>query len=290
MIPNSLVPGANGRNTKKPNSVISSNPKKPSNWHKKNYEMNAPTQIQLSEQSAQQWLMDGRAYKHPHHGMVTKQVALQLVQKECNGLFPQGIGEAYTTGTSIEWARKVCPGRINATLLRWVEMLSNRLACNTSMTTEDHYHDAVKALHQFSGLRLYEVRLLFRMIVTGQIRPAMANRFMARELTECIEQYLDQRTQYLARNKNRPDPEFQNVQAAANRIQGASTVQKLIEDLQLEDRPEKSMAKWIGGGTLSDHERQQIRQAAQRHSQSQAKEQSTGSTEKEDACTNEKEG
>ena len=193
------------------------------------------------------------------------------------------IARAYLNGTPIGMAKKVALEEMQQTFMQWMYTLSKSLMAKTSMDTPELRANAMRALLEHEHLRIYEVRMMLRMIQSGLIRPKMDTRFLAAELVECIQQYLEKRTQAVAEynRKQKPKEEFTALPAAANDKQGEATIAKLIERLDLEPVSPGLRAKWMSGAKLTEHERQQIRKEATSEAQGQAQEPGASSTQEE---------
>lgn len=202
------------------------------------------------------------------------------------------IARAYLNGTPIGMAKKVALEEMQQTFMQWMYTLANSVQAPVGMNTPELRANAMRALLEHEHLRIYEVRMMLRMIQSGLLRPKLDTHFRAAELVECIQQYLEKRTQAVAdyNRKKKPQEEFTALPAAANDKQGEATIAKLIERLDLEPVSPSLRAKWMSGAKLSEHERQQIRKEAASEAQGQTQEPGTSSTQEEDARTTQEEG
>jgi hypothetical protein len=252
--------------------------------------------IQLSQQSAKQWLQDGKAFRHPKHGLAEPEWIERVVMMEIKKELPEGtsnlIPRAYLNGTPIGLAKKVARQQLGAAFREWLQDLDGVLAVREGLDDDSRMRNAVTALMEHEHMRVAEVRIMLRMIAAGLIRPKMDTRFIAADLVECIQIYQQKRTQAVADYERSQSPE-QNVSKlppAANVKQGEATIAKLIEKLDLEPVSPSLRAKWMSGAKLSEHERQQIRKEVAGQTQGQAQEQGAGSARQEDARTTQEEG
>ena len=204
------------------------------------------------------------------------------------------VARAYLNGTPIGMAKKVALEELQQTLMKWMYTLANSIQAKTGMNTPELRANAMRAVLEHEHLRIYEVRMMMRMIQSGLIRPKMDTRFIAADLVECIQMYLTRRTKAVADFNRKKAPCVQHdllqLEEPANTKQGEATIQKLIERLDLEPVSPSLRAKWLAGVKLSDHERQQIRKEAASQTQGQAEDQDAGSTTEEDARTAQEEG
>ena len=254
--------------------------------------------ITLDKQSAKQWLTDGKAYNHPLHGLVTTALLRDIVLKEIKKPLPAEITDylarAYLNGTPIGMAKRVALEEMQQTFMTWMYSLSHDLKARDGMDTPELRANGMRALLEHEHLRIYEVRMLLRMIASGLIRPKMDTRFIAADLVECVQIYLERRTKAVAEFNRKKAPcvqhELLELEQPANIKQGEATIQKLIERLDLEPVSPSLRAKWMQGGTLTDHERQQIRKEAASQTKGQAQGQGSDSTPEEDARTAQSQG
>jgi hypothetical protein len=215
---------------------------------------------------------------------------------EIQSALPDGtfelIPRAYLNGTPIGLAKKVARQQLGAAFKEWLQDLDGVLAAKEGLTTDDRLRNAVTALMEHEHMRVAEVRILIRMIAVGLIRPKMDTRFIASDLVECIDIYQQKRTKAVAEYQRQRKPQEQTFElpAAANKVQGEATIAKLIERLDLEPVSPSLRAKWLAGGKLTEHERQQIRKEAASKAEGQAQEPFTVITAQEDARATEEEG
>ena len=214
------------------------------------------------------------------------------MQKQLPAEISDYMARAYINGTPIGMAKKVALEELQQTVMKWMYTLAHSLQAKTGMNTPELRANAMRAVLEHEHLRIYEVRMLLRMIQSGLITPKMDTRFLAADLVECIQQYLEKRTKAVADYNRSQNPE-QNVAKlppAANVKQGEATIAKLIERLDLEPVSPSLRAKWLAGGKLTEHERQQIRKEAASKAEGQAQEPFTVINAQEDARATEEEG
>jgi hypothetical protein len=205
------------------------------------------------------------------------------MQKQLPAEISDYIARAYMNGTPIGMAKKVALEELQQTVMKWMYTLAHSLQAKTGMSTPELRANAMRAVLEHEHLRIYEVRMLLRMIQSGLITPRMDTRFLAADLVECIQQYLEKRTKAVAdyQRKQKPVDEFTALPPAANDKQGEATIAKLIERLDLEPVSPSLRAKWLAGGKLTEHERQQIRKEAAGKAEGQAQEEDASSAKEE---------
>ena len=186
-------------------------------------------------------------------------------------------------------AKKVAQYEMQEAFMKWMYTLHHALPVKTGMDTMELRSHAVRALMEHEHLRIYEVRMMLRMIASGLLRPKMDTRFLAADLVDCIEQYLQKRTKAVAEYNNKPSEHITALPPAA-KGENERVMQQLIEDLDLKPTVQDLQKKWALGATLTEHERQQIRQEANSQTKGQAHEKKSNRAEKEDARTAKKEG
>ena len=202
------------------------------------------------------------------------------------------IPRAYLNGTPIGLAKKVARQQLGAAFREWLQDLDGVLGVREGLDDDSRLRNAVTAMLEHEHMRVAEVRIMLRMIAAGLIRPKMDTRFIAADLVECMQIYQQKRTEVMAdyQRKQKPVEEFTALPPAANVKQGEATIAKLIERLDLEPVSPSLRAKWLAGGKLTEHERQQIRKEAAGKAEGQAQEPFTVITAQEDACATEEEG
>ena len=248
--------------------------------------------IELSKQLAKQWLTDGKAYNHPKHGLVTAELLKSITQRELQKSLPNQISDyiarAYLNGTPIGMAKKVAQYEMQEAFMKWMYTLHHALPVKTGMDTMELRSHAVRALLEHEHLRIYEVRMMLRMIASGLLRPKMDTRFLAADLVDCIEQYLQKRTKAVAEYNNKPSEHITALPPAA-KGKNERVMQQLIEDLDLKPTVQDLQKKWALGATLTEHERQQIREEANCQAKGQAHEKESNRAEEENARATQKE-
>jgi len=217
---------------------------------------------------------------------------MREMQKQLPAEISDYIARAYLNGTPIGMAKKVALEEMQQTFMKWMYTLANSVQAPVGMNTPALRANATRALLEHEHLRIYEVRMMMSMIQSGLLRPKMDTHFLAAELVECIQIYLEKRTKAVAeyQRKKKPVEEFTALPAAANDQQGEATIAKLIERLDLEPVSPSLRAKWLAGGKLTEHERQQIRKEAAGKAEGQAQEPFTVIAAQEDARAAEEEG
>ena len=169
----------------------------------------------------------------------------------------------------------------------------------------------------FPTMKLEEILLVFRAIRRGEVN--IYGRLDTPTLIEQLRKYEDTYTttfrEAAARQKPKDDsprggrsvseaiaeilPTLRNNDGRASEmwLRGSNNMTpQERERLQERDCQRRSAQMqepepvWSGGGTLSDHERQQIRKEAASQTQGQAEDQDAGSTTEEDARTAQEEG
>lgn len=248
---------------------------------------------QLSKQSAKQWLADGKAYNHPKHGLVTDALLKNIVRRELEKSLPDQISDyiarAYLNGTPIGMAKKVAQYEMQEAFMKWMYSLHHAVPVKQGMDTMEMRSHAVRAMMEHEHLRIYEVRMMLRMIASGLIRPKMDTRFLAADLVECIQIYLEKRTKAVAEYNQKPAEALTALPPAA-KGENERIMQQLIEDLDLKPSVDELRKKWALGVTLTEHERQQIREEIGDQAKGQAHEKESVSAQEEDARTAQKEG
>lgn len=249
--------------------------------------------IELSQQSAKQWLTDGKAYNHPKHGLVTAELLKSIVSRELNKDLPDQISDyiarAYLNGTPIGMAKKVAEYEIKEAFMRWMYSLVHLVAADKGMNTVELRSQGVRALLEHEHLRIYEVRMMLRMIGSGMLRPKMDTRFLAVDLVECIQIYLEKRSKAVTEYNNKPREHITALPPAA-KGENERVMQQLIEDLDLKPTVQDLQKKWALGATLTEHERQQIREEANCKAKGQAHEKESNRAQEENARAAKKEG
>ena len=209
-----------------------------------------------------------------------------IVQREISKHLPDQISDyiarAYLNGTPIGMAKKVALHDLRDAFMQWMYATYHQLKPNQGMDTSDLRAAGVRALMDHEHLRIYEVRMMLRMITSGLLRPKMDTRFLAVDLVECIEQYLQKRTKAVAEYNSKPSEHITALPPAA-KGENERVMQQLIEDLDLKPTVQDLQKKWALGATLTEHERQQIRETANRQTKGQADEKESNSAQEEDA-------
>lgn len=199
------------------------------------------------------------------------------------------MARAYLNGTPIGMAKKVALHDMRDAFMQWMYATYHQLKPHQGMDTSDLRAAGVRALMEHEHLRIYEVRMMLRMIASGLIRPKMDTRFLAVDLVECIQIYLEKRTRAVAEYNQKPAEVLTALPPAA-KGENERIMQQLIEDLDLKPSVEELRKKWALGVTLTEHERQQIREEAHSQTQGQAHKKESVSAQEEDARTAQKEG
>ena len=211
------------------------------------------------------------------------------LQKSLPDQISDYIARAYLNGTPIGIAKKVAQYDMQESFMKWMYSLHHALPVKTGMDTMELRSHAVRALMEHEHLRIYEVRMMLRMIASGLIRPKMDTRFLAADLVDCIEQYLHKRSKAVAEYQTKPSESITALPPAA-KGEDERVLQQLIEDLDLKPTVEELRKKWALGATLTEHERQQIREEANRQTKGQAHEKESNRAQEEDARATQEEG
>lgn len=185
-------------------------------------------------------------------------------------------------------AKKVAQYEMQEVFMKWMYSLSHDVQAKQGMDTMELRSNAVRALMEHEHLRIYEVRMMLRMIASGLLRPKMDTRFLAADLVDCIEQYLHKRSKAVAEYHTKPSESITALPPAA-KGEDERVLQQLIEDLDLKPTVEELRKKWALGATLTEHERQQIRQEANSQAKGQAHEKGAVGAQEENARTAKKE-
>jgi hypothetical protein len=199
------------------------------------------------------------------------------------------IARAYLNGTPIGMAKKVAEYEMKEAFMKWMYQTVHLVNADKGMSTVELRSQGVRALFEYEHLRIYEVRMLLRMVGSGVLRPKMDTRFLAVDLVECIEQYLHKRTKAVVEYHNKPSESITALPPAA-KGEDERVLQQLIEDLDLKPTVEELRKKWALGGKLTEHERQQIREEANRQTKGQAHEKESNSAQEENARATQEEG
>ena len=186
-------------------------------------------------------------------------------------------------------AKKVAEYEVKEAFMKWMYTLNNALQAKQGMDTMELRSHGVRALLEHEHMRIYEVRMMLRMIASGLIRPKMDTRFLAADLVECIQIYLEKRSRAVAEYNNKPSEHITALPPAA-KGENERVMQQLIEDLDLKPTVQDLQKKWALGATLTEHERQQIREEANCQAKGQAHEKESNRAQEEDARAAQKEG